>query len=469
MDSETLEDVGCCGRLTLILRKSGMSCCCYLFKWFIPFFAFAFGFLIQNILLHVGTYFYVQWMLRLNSKLESGHSLSKEDFSSSVRTGALHDLGAQLLGDHDVSVKVLDGLALLIPSIWFVAVVNRCDLQQFTKCCFCGAVLAITKGIFAVCTVMPDSTGWDGCKARLGPTGVAWFSDPHNMNFEHRGILTSMKELLHLEVHGTKDLITGKSTRFRFCADMVYSGHTYFAALFATALYDFVSKAFYERSLSRNSTHCCLFVFGFLLMGYVLTDATLILMNRFHYTIDVLLSLLIVFLFYTNPAVARVSAWWANEAWIPRSRHREFSKLCDSESSGDVMVHPCCCWPPFCCFSGRYMVTKPRVDALDDSQDLIMGYLRDNPEMFVEQLEWAVEYHKEVRSLPDARINAASDLVTKAKESLRFWEANSYDRPTWTNMLVKMGYGSRGCSCCPCCDAEPDIEARSRSREPFSP
>merc|ERR1740133_51832 len=71
MDSETLEDVGCCGRLTLILRKSGMSCCCYLFKWFIPFFAFAFGFLIQNILLHVGTYFYVQWMLRLNSKLES--------------------------------------------------------------------------------------------------------------------------------------------------------------------------------------------------------------------------------------------------------------------------------------------------------------------------------------------------------------------------------------------------------------
>merc|ERR1712050_687923 len=99
-----------------------------------------------------------------------------------------------------------------------------------------------------------------------------------------------MLKFLRLELLG----LHGK--HLRYCADMIYSGHTYFIALFALGAYD----AF--RSFSHGFSMPCRqrsrIIVGIMLLTVVSSDVVLILLNRFHYTLDVVLALLFVVLCY---------------------------------------------------------------------------------------------------------------------------------------------------------------------------
>lgn len=284
----------------------------------------------------------------VTEKTETG-----EVFSTELDEGALHDVFAAWLGYQDIPMQYLDGVSIMVPVGCLILVFYRRDVHTWTKCCTSGALLAVCKGLLACMTVVPDSTGWSHCKARLGEQGVKYFKDPHNMNTIH--MLDFVRDLAWLE---SGRILTQGPTRF--CADMVYSGHTYFTALFSLGFYDIVRKIT-KRWSAVNRRVLRVFV-GILLSSVVMLDVVCILMNRFHYSMDVFLALLITALIYTNGAIAIWVAYWA-ELWIidadkPPHRDKCGGIDCreheDFDYYGELMIPPCCV--PFCTVDGSYYV-----------------------------------------------------------------------------------------------------------------
>jgi hypothetical protein len=136
-------------------------------------------------------------------------------------------------------------------------------------------------------------------------------------------------------------------------------------------------------------------------VGEQLLEVYCVLVNRFHYTMDVAMAILLVLLFYTNGSISVAAKWWVNhprkhEQGISAERRKRIQEALhenDPEaadavvvlspeqlrSDGDVFVPPCCI--PFCCFSGgqhifsdtevrsflEHSILTPRhLEALDD-------------------------------------------------------------------------------------------------------
>jgi len=217
---------------------------------------------------------------------------------------------------------------------------------------------------------------------------VAWFRNEENLQFEN-GILASLKDLMYLEIFGAIKA-DGTSRHLRFCADMVYSGHTYFATLFSLGVYDMLRKSTIESGRSGRKGIWLLGMVSVLLTGVVLADVILMLMNRFHYTIDVFLAILIVYLYYTNAPLARAVDWWSDELWVPKNKQRLVELSTKSYKSGEVMIPPCFPCPPFCLMYGRYYLTKEDADSSTDR--LIFTYLMTHPEEFADLLELAANH-----------------------------------------------------------------------------
>jgi len=261
---------------------------------------------------------------------------SHENLSTDIAEGSLHDVIADWIGYHDIPMQVMDSLSLLIPLAWFCLVVWRKDLHCWTKCMVCGSLLALGKGTLAWVTVVPDSIGWKGCKARLGELGLDFFREQGHLNFEKR-FVTTIKDIVSHEVFGFE------GHHFRFCADMIYSGHTYFISLFGLGIWDLVRN--YTHREERTKRNVIRLVVCTVLCILVSFDVILILMNRFHYTMDVILALVLVLLVYTNGAIQVFVRWWCESALGPTHTLLEEDHL---------SIPPCCF--PFCWLQGRYSV-----------------------------------------------------------------------------------------------------------------
>lgn len=326
-----------------------------LLRWFWPGFGLAFCFFIQNVCLHVATHYYVQWMYRLKKNLHhGGHevTLSNETLSTSIEDGALHDAFASWLGYHEIPMAAMDYTSGIVPLVWLVAVILRRDLHLWTKCCICGMFLALLKGVLGCTTIVPDSTGWKHCEARLGKAGVAYFKDDDNMNFG-KDLWDSLKDVLILEITGAARKTTGGMRHIRYCADMVYSGHTYFVTLFALGNYDLLRKVTRNKEdFTPLQRQLLRFAGGFVLTIFVLVDVCLILMNRFHYTIDVILAVVLTLLFYTNGAIAIAVEHLAAEDKNEKCDCGR--KKVEPTDESEFMLPPCCV--PFCTISGRYYI-----------------------------------------------------------------------------------------------------------------
>jgi len=380
------------------------------FRWWIPpgclFFV---CFVMQNFGLYIGTYYYVMWMDRLDVSLKDEHILDEalielnmsfstmvdddkllprshlrrphstatatstvnqsmaimesavhEELSSEVDEGSLHDVFTDYLGRYNVPTTALDALSAIAPMGIVGVTLLTGDLRLWSKCCLCAALLALLKGFLAWATVVPDSIGWDGCQKRLGPAGVGYFRDKKGLNFETEPF-SSFFAVLKLELLGV--WYEGSYHHIRFCGDMMFSGHTYVCGVFSLGLYDAL--------LGLTATWAPVMrvpvriLVGVLLFGLVCFDMTLILMKRFHYTMDVTVAIVLVGLLYSNPGVAvaveRYTVWAA-----ARTLAADFEQMDNKEpgavrasvdasyesDKGSVLVPPCCF--PLCCFQGRY-------------------------------------------------------------------------------------------------------------------
>ncbi|CAE7760478.1 ppdK [Symbiodinium sp. KB8] len=294
-----------------------------------PMFLFFCCFALQSFLLHVTTALYVRYMDRIKVELEDLRSDSNHSVGlSKVEGGEMFDLVSHLFvatetgeneavrdGNVKIPMFILD-LSGIIPAGLCVltfgasAWLDRFHIGLWYKTFLVACCMAIMKGILDLVTVLPDSIGWKQCQARLGDDALArlrkraWFS-----NF-----WATLSEAIIDEIVG----VEGK--RMRYCADMMVSGHTYFAALFSLAAYKLTGAVDFPLWAQRLVALVCVLC---LILEMVLVAAA-----RFHYTVDMLVSVILVCLLWDSlrmeqwssdlsegynwrdPEWCRVGPWW---------------------------------------------------------------------------------------------------------------------------------------------------------------
>merc|ERR1712072_1655777 len=122
--------------------------------------------------------------------------------------------------------------------------------------------MAILKGTCDAMTIVPDSGGWSVCEARLGKAGVDFFKDTMHMG---QAFFKSLVNLLFVEFTG----LDKKSVRY--CADMIVSGHTYFAVLFSLSSYKMLRYATASKILRPIRR-----IVGFVCVACIVTQVTLV-------------------------------------------------------------------------------------------------------------------------------------------------------------------------------------------------
>jgi len=273
----------------------------------------ALGTFLCMVMLHAGTWYYVNQMLletqmfeRVRgvdaSVLDSNATLSigwrkdgdlvddkgQADASS---FGSLNDPLHSYLGFQQVDIGFLDMIAAAFPALLCLLAVLMDELGVWTKVMLCSTLLALGKGVFGLMTTVPDSKGWLECQKRLDGGGLEWMEQRH-----------SIMEFMSMEAFG----VDGQ--RLHWCADMMYSGHTYFTTLYALGLYEL--SFYFTREWPRWWRMFALFVVMAITMGEQIVEVYFVLLNRFHYTMDVVMAILFTFLFFTNGAIAEFTKKW---------------------------------------------------------------------------------------------------------------------------------------------------------------
>jgi len=153
--------------------------------------------------------------------------------------------------------------------------------------------MAVMKGILDVVTILPDSIGWKQCKERLGPEAFEKMKDRHFFT----DFWGSMSQAVMDEVIG----VDGK--RIRYCADMMLSGHTYFAALFSLAAYKLTGAIDMPANVQRLvGVVCCI---------CVVVEVVMVAAARFHYTVDMITSVFLVCLLWDSLYIEQTASDWS--------------------------------------------------------------------------------------------------------------------------------------------------------------
>lgn len=338
-------------------------------KWIVPAMLVVISSLICMWMLHIATFYYVKGILRFEAAFQrmpgyTEDEKAKQFFSAglskdSVSFGSLQDPLEAQLGFRHVPLKALDAVALVFPFLWFCAVIYLRDVQAWTKVLLCHSVLAFGKGIFGATTIIPDSIGWANCKARLGEKGLAYFRNEVPDPTTH-GLWTMVMAILGVELTGPHQDRIGSG--MRFCGDMIYSGHTYFTILYILALCELLRKAlsdpdsrlYVESSFKRKVVVFSVYMVCIAQQGL---EIFLVLSNRFHYTTDVVLAVLLTFLWYTSAPICIAAKWWAQlgtKMKTDKEGPEDMVLIPRSALSGDIWL-PVFCFP-FCCISGHHHV-----------------------------------------------------------------------------------------------------------------
>lgn len=222
-------------------------CCC---KWFIPAFCFMISAFISMWFLHVAAFYYIFEMERheliytVNDKAlaawnaeyanpDGSSFLSSGIFPTDISYGSLEDPVHAALGFTKIDMKLLDKISAALPAAWFVLTLFTDDLQAWTKCITCTCLLAVGKGIFGLITIVPDSSGWQNCKERETQEGIARMKS--EIGSPKDGFWSILWGTLKFETGIMVGKLKGEKG-VRFCADMMYSGHTYFTTMYALGL-----------------------------------------------------------------------------------------------------------------------------------------------------------------------------------------------------------------------------------------
>jgi len=298
-------------------------------KWVVPAVMFALLSLVWNLQLHYATMAYV-WN----------------------HPAPLPDWGHQLLGREEISTAVLDSLSQLSIVVFAIGTLWLRDLRLWVKVWTCSILLLLFKGSLDQITHLPDSIGWDQCKARLTDTGVEFFSSLRGLSDGE-----VFGKMVKMEIVGLNAGPKGNIWPVRFCADMLLSGHTATMFLFLLASCDLARRLTLLASSTTAFVIVCVLIAGTLIFAAV--DIYLIIVNHFHYTVDCLIAIMLTLLLYTNAAVAIFTDWYAGLGETEE-------EITQEDHNGMIWVSPFCL--PFCCFNGYYHVVEMNADEVLEKQ-----------------------------------------------------------------------------------------------------
>jgi hypothetical protein len=302
-------------------------------KWVIPVVCCLVGFCIQSVLLHATTMHYV---------------------NKHIHVEPMKDVGHALLGHKKVPMQLLDlisGGALLV---FVVGCLWLRDLRLWTKVFFCSAALFVWKGLLDYMTTLPDSSGWQSCQERLQPDGVQFFQELNKLPFGQ-----FLRKFAEMEVFGI-----GHIWPVRYCSDMILSGHTAVMFLYLLASMDLCRRLtlLFENNTEASGKSTA---FRTLLSMFVLccvsADLYLIVINHFHYTVDVVLAVMLTLLIYTNAAMAIFTNWYVEvfeDGDEDKQRH--------TSDNGLIWIPEFCI--PCCFFNGYYEVREMQRAAVIERQ-----------------------------------------------------------------------------------------------------
>lgn len=381
---------------TISISNAYALCFC---KWGMPAFILGLCSFTSVWWLRAGTFYYMHTMERMENVYILNTSAvaiyGKPYLSAGLRPtdvsyGSLQDPVEGKLGWSNIPMALVDYSAAALPAMWFVLTILTDDLMMWTKCTSCAAYLFVLKGALGFMTIVPDSIGWDACKKRLKATGVARMKN--EIVDPEKGVLSVLLSSLQFELR--------HPGQTRFCADMMFSGHTFTTTLFALSMIELLRK--HTRTFRRAVRESIIaFTYVFVITEQII-EIALVVMNRFHYLTDIVVAIVLTFLFFTNGSVSIAAKHWKFwegnfqhlfrpasvhpqqedrmeslpmelRAWI--QDHPEYTILPTDhcEVAGDTWTPICCI--PFCCFWGRYHVINDEVyhyfDRGDDVDDEI--------------------------------------------------------------------------------------------------
>jgi len=303
-----------------------------------------------------------------------------------ISYGSLHDATEEWMGWGSIDMGVLDMIAAALPVSWFFITILTDDLMLWTKTILCNCFLLVLKGLFGFITIIPDSIGWDQCKVRLKPEGIALMKSI--IGSPQQGFWTVFFATAKFEVESRLPPNKG----VRFCADMMPSGHTFFTCLYALALIELIRR--HVRGIKKlgqwfspsYGQYLFWVVLVFVMLVAVIEQSVevyFVLLNRFHYMMDVVMAIILTLLFYTNGTMTIAAKTWKywdftcvgflkdplgdiilddlNNTVGPPGRPGGLDDMTTGEytdyewsslNDGDTWT-PMCCFP-FCCFMGKY-------------------------------------------------------------------------------------------------------------------
>mmetsp|Transcript_90098 Transcript_90098/g.259754 ORF Transcript_90098/g.259754 Transcript_90098/m.259754 type:complete len:540 (-) Transcript_90098:243-1862(-) len=272
--------------------------------WYVasPCVLFMGAFMVQSFLLHIATHLYVRYMFEEEKFREPGHTRLYDVIGSYFgELGGGTTTGMTTTGKIHVPPVLLDAsgaipLGLCVLAFMYSLKRNTFSIGLWNKTFLIASIMAITKGVFDVVTIMPDSSGWKTCKTRLGQNQ----DELKDMDFDD-SILEGLQDLIVLELMGEN----GK--RVRYCADMMVSGHTYFASLFGLSAY----KQIYYAGVHRWAANLVLLVCSLC----VVAEVVMVAAARFHYTVDMLAAILLVILLFDSTYIEQVASFWSEGFW----------------------------------------------------------------------------------------------------------------------------------------------------------
>lgn len=343
--------------------------CCY---WLWPPVIGMCCYIFQITMLHVATHYYINYMdvwqeaingtnfTELERQAEAHHQLDLKFNLQRIEDGQLWDSMDNVIRHRlaetgktqlfALPIGVMDAIAF-VPGMMYVSLFvlflkpgHDVNIEIFTKTCFVGSAMAFSKGILDAITVMPDSSGWKNCQKRLKPQGVEALRDSQRFALWKNLVPTvnDLAKVIAQEILGLKT----ESGRIhaRYCADMLVSGHTYIATVCSLGVFKMVSAYltayYFKRDGDNLKWYVVKYLVGLLCVVCVCVDVASIAATKFHYTVDIIVALVMVVLLWDSAHLeTAVAIWVSGYRW--RMVLKDDQKQCLKHTSGDTMSTIC--------------------------------------------------------------------------------------------------------------------------------
>eukprot|EP00927_Polykrikos_kofoidii_P053613 TRINITY_DN48206_c0_g1_i1.p1 TRINITY_DN48206_c0_g1~~TRINITY_DN48206_c0_g1_i1.p1 ORF type:complete len:638 (+),score=106.47 TRINITY_DN48206_c0_g1_i1:286-2199(+) len=342
-------------------------------------------------------------------------------------------VGASFGGRHfDTSWFEVLCFALMLS--FLAIVVHVRDLRLWTRVMLTLSLCNMLKGMLTWSTVVPDIRGWDGCQKDLGQNLLQHY---RTIKTEEISMLAAMWSDLGFELDSFWMYVASQFQRWStlYCTESFFSAQLCSEVVLCLGLYEAFCKA--SENFGGGERRRLKYIVGTLLAITILVDVSIKLLNSYAYTANLVVSVCVALLIYSNPAVALVTERWA----VPTTHAREAWPLLEAmigtetgeedvqpreslpadvgQSMGnhaELLVPPCCI--PFCAFSGivylqnkLLQVPKSPVGATEDRRRRLALILQACQE--VEQMKLKLTKTAEQEEAADALREAEAAAVAK--------------------------------------------------------